>query len=341
MSIAERWKLVTVGRNRAALLYGSRPGNAMMRTLMNNIPDRPNGSVAKVGAIVVNYNAGPRLLECIRALLSEAELDRIWVVDNRSTDGSLSAIDALAAGGERISIMRNESNLGFGAANNLVLREFPQTDWLLVNSDCLVKPNAVRNFLACGRAHPRGGLLGGLVRNPDGSEQRGCRRDLPTIGASLARALGLQRWFGRRRWTNFDHTGLALPAEPMRVQAVSGALMYLRADALRETGAFDEGYFLHCEDLDICKRMADAGWEVWFVPGAEAVHFQGTSSRRAPLRVHWHKHRGMWRYYRKFEAPAHNPVFNLVVLLGIWVRFCVTAAGAWLRGLMGPGWARR
>jgi GT2 family glycosyltransferase len=325
-----------VDRTQARLLHRRRRTTTIMQTSINNKLHSSAGAVVNIGAIVVNYNAGPRLLECVRALLGEAELDRIWVVDNRSTDDSLSEIDALAAVGARISVIRNESNIGFGAANNLVLRGFPQTDWLLVNPDCLLKPNAVQNLLACRRAHPRSGLLGGLVRNPDGSEQRGCRRDLPKIGTSLARTLGLQRWFGRRRWTNFDHTGLALPAEPVRVQAVSGALMYLRADALRETGGFDEGYFLHCEDLDICKRMADAGWEVWFVPDAEAVHFQGTSSRRLPLRVHWHKHRGIWRYYRKFEAPAHNSLFNLVVFAGIWIRFCVTATGAWLRALIAP-----
>jgi hypothetical protein len=174
------------------------------------------------------------------------------------------------------------------------------------------------------------------VRNPDGSEQRGCRRDLPRLGTSLLRSLGVPYLLGRRRWTDFDRTGEALPSEPVKIEAVSGALMYFRAEALQETGVFDEGYFLHCEDLDICKRMANKGWEVWFVPEAEAVHFQGTSSRRTPLRVHWHKHRGMWRYFQKFEAPDHNPIVNLVVFVGIWLRFLVTVGAPWL-GRVKPG----
>lgn len=292
-----------------------------MKTAATRLMDRP----LEIWAIVVNYNAGSLLLDCVQSLLQQIGLRGVWVVDNASNDGSLDAVAALAVGNERLKIARNSTNLGFGAANNQVLRSSPQADWLLVNPDCALKPGAVQAFLACRQAHPRGGLLGGLVRNPDGSEQRGCRRDLPRLGTSLARTLGVPRLVGRRRWSDFDHTGEALPSEPVRVEAVSGALMYFRAEALQQTGVFDEGYFLHCEDLDICKRMADEGWEVWFVPDAEAVHYQGTSSRRTPLRVNWHKHRGMWRYYRKFEAPAHNSLLNVLVFAGIWLRFATTS----------------
>lgn len=290
-----------------------------------------------VGAVVVNYNAGPRLADCVRALAGESGFSHIRVVDNASTDDSLQAAAALAAADPRIAVLRNDRNLGFGAGNNEVLRAAPDVDWLLVNPDCILQPGSLQAILACVRAQPRAGLLGGLVRNPDGSEQRGCRRDLPRLGSSLGRSLGLQRWFGRRGWTNFDHTGEPLPAVPVRVEAVSGALMYLRAAALHETGIFDEGYFLHCEDLDICRRMADSGWEVWFVPEAQAVHFQGTSSRRTPLRVHWHKHRGMWRYYAKFECAHHNPAFNALVFGGIWLRFVLTAIALEWRRLIKKG----
>jgi GT2 family glycosyltransferase len=284
-----------------------------------------------VQAVVVNYNAGPRLLDCVRALLAEPDLNRVWVVDNASRDGSLDSVGGLAAREPRLRMLRNARNLGFGPANNLAFRDDAGSDWLLVNPDCLVKPGALEAFRRCLAADARVGLLGGLVRNPDGSEQRGCRRDLPRLGSSLARSLGLSRLFGRRAWTDFDHTGGVLPVMPIRVGAVSGAFMYLRAEALAATGPFDEGYFLHCEDLDICRRMADRGWDVMFVPGAEAVHFQGSSSRRTPLRVHWHKHRGMWRYYAKFEAREHRASVNGLVWLGIWTRFLLTALTAVFR----------
>jgi hypothetical protein len=280
-----------------------------------------------VQAVVVNYNAGPKLLDCVRALLDQSGLGRVWVMDNASRDGSIEALEGLAAAEPRLRILRNGRNLGFGTANNLALRSDTAADWLLVNPDCLLKPGALEALRRCRREHPRAGLMGGLVQNPDGSEQRGCRRDLPKLGTSLARSVGLSRLLGRRAWTDFDRTGSPLPSAPLKVGAVSGALMYLRAEALAEIGLFDEGYFLHCEDLDICRRMADKAWEVMFVPGAAAVHFQGTSSRRTPLRVHWHKHRGMWRYYMKFEAREHGAAFNGLVWAGIWVRFALTALG--------------
>ena len=279
----------------------------------------------RVSAVVVNYNTGPRLLECVTALLGEADLAAVWVVDNASCDGSLQPIAALEAGEPRLRVVRNPANLGFGAANNLALRSEPGSDWLLVNPDCIVKPGIVTAFMRCRERFPDAGVMGGLVRNPDGSEQRGCRRDLPQLGTAALRTLSVSRLFGRSRWNDFDLNGSPLPSTPEPVGAISGALMYFRHEALGQVGGFDEGYFLHCEDLDICKRMADGGWQVWFVPDAEAVHHQGTGSRRTPLRVNWHKHRGMWRYYRKFEARRRNALVDAAVFAGIWLRFAMTS----------------
>lgn len=283
----------------------------------------------RLQAIVVNYNTGQRLRECISALLNQPELDCIWVIDNASIDTSLNGISDFEDS-RRVKVVRNPTNIGFGPANNIALNSSGDCDWLLVNPDCVVQNGILQEFYRCRNMNPRAGVLGGLVRNPDGSEQRGCRRDLPRLGTSLLRSLGARHLFEGSRWADFDRTGEVMPSTPVRVQAVSGAFMYLRAEALYDVGLFDEGYFLHCEDLDICRRMADMGWEIWFVPGAEAVHFQGTSSRRTPLRVSWHKHRGMWRYFQKFEAPTHNLIVNLVVFLGIWLRFFATAATLWL-----------
>ena len=289
----------------------------------------------KVKAVVVNYNTGPRLLQCVQALRGEPQLEAIWVVDNASVDGSLDAIVALQSDEPRLQVVRNPNNIGFGAANNAALRRDPEADWLLVNPDCMVSPGVVNAFWQCRSAQPDAGLLGGLVLNPDGTEQRGCRRDLPSISTAVLRTLGTFPILERRRWNNFDLHGSALPTLPTPVGAISGALMYFNAAALKTVGNFDEGYFLHCEDLDICKRMALGGWQVLFVPDARAVHYQGTSSRRTPLRVNWHKHRGMWRYYNKFLRRV-SPVW-LVVLVwgGIWSRFMLLLPGAWLTSLGG------
>ena len=98
----------------------------------------------------------------------------------------------------------------------------------------------------------------------------------------------------------------------MEVEAISGACMLVRRAALDDVGGLDEGYFLHCEDLDWCHRFRQAGWRVLFVPGVRVVHDKGVSSRARPVFVQWHLHRGMVRYYRKFlrdeyPSPLHRP----------------------------------
>lgn len=287
----------------------------------------------KVKAVVVNYNTGPRLLQCVQALRGESQLDAIWVVDNASMDGSLDAIVALQAEEPRLQVVRNPKNIGFGAANNVALCRDSEADWLLVNPDCMVSPGVVNAFWQCRSVQPDAGLLGGLVLNPDGTEQRGCRRDLPGIRTAALRTLGIFHILGLRRWNNFDLDGSPVPTVPTPVGAISGALMYFNAAALKTIGNFDEGYFLHCEDLDICKRMALGGWRVLFVPDARAVHYRGTSSRRAPLRVIWHKHRSMWRYFDKFLRRTSPAWLVMMVWIGIWSRFLLLLPETWLASI--------
>jgi GT2 family glycosyltransferase len=168
-------------------------------------------------------------------------------------------------------------------------------------------------------------MAGCLVLNEDGTEQRGCRRNIPDPKRSLYRFTGLSRWFPEH-FADFNAVGTALPDAPTPVEAISGAFMLVRRDAFEAVGGWDEGYFLHCEDLDLCQRFRDHGHDILFVPAARAVHIQGTSSKGRPIRVEWHKHQGMWRFYRKFQAPSNPAAFNALVRLGIATHFLLTAA---------------
>jgi GT2 family glycosyltransferase len=114
-----------------------------------------------------------------------------------------------------------------------------------------------------------------------------------------------------------------LPAAPIDVEAISGACMLVKREALDDAGAWDEGYFLHCEDLDWCRQFAEHGWRVVFVPDALVYHEKGVSSRARPLFVEWHKHRGMLRFYRKWQARDRSLMMTALVTAGIWARFAV------------------
>jgi GT2 family glycosyltransferase len=192
----------------------------------------------------------------------------------------------------------------------------------------VVYPGAVTSMLAAMEAHPRAGMGGCLIRNPDGTEQAGTRRAVPTPWRAVVRVLQLNRLFPHhRRFGSFVLTQEPLPAHPVFVEAVSGAFMLVRREALEQVGPLDEGYFLHCEDLDWCMSFRQAGWRILLVPGAEAVHYQGACSHDRPIGVLWHKHKGMVRFYRKFFRHQYPAPLMWAVASSVWLRFAILAAG--------------
>jgi GT2 family glycosyltransferase len=289
-----------------------------------------------VTVVIVNFNAGALLADCVRAVLISTVPVRVWVVDNGSTDGSLRAVEQLLPGHEGLHLLSLGENLGFAVANNRVLERLSTPYALLLNPDCVVAPDTLERMLEVMEARPRVGLAGCMVRNPDGSEQRGCRRRIPTPWSSLAQVTGLSRLRPGR--AGFDRRGSPLPDAPVEVEAVSGAFMLVRRAALQQVGLLDEGYFLHCEDLDWFVRFRRQGWGVLLVPGVEVVHHQGTCSYNRPVRVEWHKHRGMLRFYRKFQSRGHALPLRWLIAVGVWLRFALVG----LRSLLpGGGGARR
>jgi hypothetical protein len=153
----------------------------------------------------------------------------------------------------------------------------------------------------------------------------------------MVRAFGLSRLFPHHRKL-FDDYVLArepLPAGPTPVEAISGAFMLVRREALEGVGPLDEGYFLHCEDLDWCMRFRGKGYQILFVPDVRITHDKGYCSRDRPVRVLWHMHRGMIRFYRKFFRHQYPAPLMALVVVGVWVRFAVLSLATLLRGARG------
>ncbi len=279
---------------------------------------------ARVDVVVVNYNGGDLLLRAVAAVLASTVPLRLTLVDNASTDGSAAEVQARFP---EVVLLQNSRNLGFAAAANQGLRAGDAAFALLLNPDCLLQPDTLERMLEVLEKHPEAGMAGCRILNPDGSEQRGCRRQLPTLASGAGKALGRQR--------AMDLHLQPLPDTPQPVEAISGAFMLLRREALDGVGLLDEGYFMHCEDLDWCRRFLDAGWKILFVPHVEVVHHQGHCSRAVPLRVLWHKHRGMARYYRKFLAGRAGSFRSALVLPSIYGRFLVLVVAEALGRLAG------
>lgn len=278
-----------------------------------------------VSIVVVNHNAGPFLTECIRTALPQAY--EILMVDNASSDSSIEACTRQFANEPYLKILRNDANLGFAAACNFGLSKARGDFVLFLNPDCRLGEGAVPELLRSLQADPTAGMVGGLLINLDGTEQGGGRRAVPTPWRSFVRAFGLSRF--AKRWPklfyDFHLHKQPLPDRPIEVEAISGACMLVRREAIADVGLWDEGYFLHCEDLDWCMRFRQKGWKILFVPSARVVHALGVCGRNRPIFVEWHKHKGMVRFYHKFFRHQYPGVLMWLVAVGVWLRFGAVA----------------
>jgi len=288
---------------------------------MQTTSDIRQRELTPVSAVVVNYNAGALLIDCVRAALDQAS--QVIVVDNASSDSSLETLEACFAGEKRIKLVRNGVNKGFAVACNIGFDYCTEKHILFLNPDCILGSNALAHMVRTLEDNPKAGMIGGLLTDPNGVEQGGGRRAMPTPWRSFVRAFGLSRLADRwpRLFYDFHLHKQILPQIPLEVEAISGALMLVRREAIENVGLWDEKYFLHCEDLDWCMRFRKSGWSILFDAAAPAIHFHGVCSAPRPIFVEWHKHKGMVRFYLKFFRHQYPGVLMWLVILGVWMRF--------------------
>jgi GT2 family glycosyltransferase len=288
---------------------------------------QPHADRALVPAsvVIVNHNAGRLLADCLEAALAQAR--QVILVDNASTPIPFEAVAARFATHPRLAILRSRVNTGFAVGCNLGAARADQPTLLFLNPDCILGAGSLAALYESLVSGDRVGMVGGLLTDTGGREQGGARRSIPTPWRSFVRGFGLGRlaWLAPRWFSDFHLHREPLPAEPIEVEAVSGALTMVTRDAFAAAGPWDEGFFLHCEDLDLCLRFREAGWKILFVPHAPAIHHRGLCGRSRPLAVEWHKHHGMIRFYRKhFRRSYPAGLFGLVVA-GVWLRFALVA----------------
>ncbi len=278
-----------------------------------------------VSVVIVNYNAGLFLIDCVQSALQQAT--QVIVVDNASSDTSLKDLKARFPYEPRLLLHCSERNIGFAAGCNLGLTLGTEPSILFLNPDCVLTPGSLSHMLQVLETHPTAGMVGGFLMNPEGTEQSGGRRGMLTPWRAFVKGFGLTRFATRwpRLFFDFHLEKQPVPEGPIPVEAISGALMLVRRKALQEVGTWDEGYFLHCEDSDWCMRFRQKGWEILFVPNAVVIHQKGVCSRSRPLFVEWHKHKGMVRFYRKFFEAQYGSALLWLIVLGVWLRFIMVA----------------
>ncbi len=275
--------------------------------------------------VVVSADSGPLLDVCIDSALTSDTSIEVVLVDNGSTDGAADRAEARFLDHQRFRVLRNGANLGFGPACNRGAAIAGGDLLLFLNPDCRLAESTVSRLRACLESDARIGLLGARVLDANGAPARGNRRRDPTLRRVLATTLRLDRW--QTHWSGL--AGVEMPMDvgegpPVElVEAVSGACMMLPRAAFDRVEGFDEGYFLHVEDLDLCRRVRDAGLHVAIANEVQVVHVQGSSSSHRPFFVARHKWRGMWRYFLKFDPAARNPLLRVVTRMAL----CMYAIG--------------
>ena len=267
----------------------------------------------RIAAIVVSHESASTLERCLQQLRVADDVAEIRVIDNASLDATLDIIQRHAAMDPRVRFIGNPDNPGFAVGCNQGAKE-SGAPWLaFVNPDLMVEVDTLSRLRAHALALDGEALLGVDLVDEAGIHDEAARRRDPDFAAMLVSPSRASK--------------LGVPVEEaaslQRVDAVSGALMLLPRTLFDRLQGFDEGYRLHAEDLDLCRRARMAGATVAIANDICVTHVRGVSSRARPLFVEWHKHRGLWRYFRKFEAPRRAWFTRGSVLMMIWLRFLV------------------
>ncbi len=295
-----------------------------------------------LGIVIVHYNTADLLRACLGSLRGCGVPHQTVVVDNASAGH---AVETLSREFPEVRFLFNTENQGFARANNQGIaalslgpghpaspsattrqgagergRQGDSTGpgyVLLLNPDTVVQPGALEALVAFLEAHPRAGAAGPRLLNADGSIQENAFA-FPTLWMSFLDFFPLHG-----RLTSSPLNGRyrqMYGEEPFPIDHPLGACLLLRSAALAEVGLLDEGYFMYVEEVDLCYRLKQAGWEVWHVPAARVVHHSGQSTRQLPERMLVELHRSRYRFFSRFYPPAFRFVHRRITRLGLWAR---------------------
>lgn len=274
--------------------------------------------------IIVNYNTYDLTKQTINSILQKklSFSFEIILVDNASQDGSIENLKQLyitEQKEEKVKIICNENNLGFSKANNIGIRSSKGEYILLLNSDTVVIGDCLEKAMEYIISNSNVGALGAKVELPDGNLDHACKRGFPTPSASLYYLLGMDKKnpvkYGQY---NARHLG---EDEIGEVDCLMGAFMLIPKEVLDEIGLLDEDFFMYGEDIDLCYRIKEAGYNIIYYPKAKIIHYKGGSSKKRRSKVIFDFHNSMWIFYKKHYIKKYNFAITALVFIGIWSKY--------------------
>ena len=275
---------------------------------MTGTSDAPLPGIA---AIVVTFHSGPVLKECLYALCMLDSISELIIVNNGNTPEVVEWLSEFAGTQEtrRCEVLDGHGNVGFARGINLGARAATSECLLIINPDAVLHYQSLPALEAARQTGTAPCLVGGKLYYATGQEQRGGRRELLTLPRALISFSGLSKLEGLiPAFRDLHREDDPEPEGPVPMPVVSGALCYISAADYWSLDGLDEGYFLHVEDIDICRRVGEAGGQVIYTPLAGALHYGSTSKVSASF-VEWNKAKGLSRYFRKFaKSPLERQI---------------------------------
>ena len=271
--------------------------------------------------IVVNWNTRNLLAGCLESIARSHEARPLttetFVIDNASGDGSAAMVRQRFPW---VRLIENQENVGFATANNQGIAQATGRYVLLLNSDTVVHAGALQKLVEFMDAHPKAGACGARLLNADGTLQHACHPML-TPEREFWRLAFLEHLIPRATYPmhRWDET------TPRQVEVIKGACLLLRRESLDQVGSLDEDYFMYTEEVDLCYRLAQAGWELWYVPQALVTHFGGASSGQMPEEMYLQLYHSKLQFYRKFGGERRSKRFKTYLRLAYWPRAVVAS----------------
>lgn len=237
-------------------------------------------------------------------MLDARGVAEVILVDNGNPEAMRDALRTMAQAEPRLRLHQSAANVGFAAGCNAGAELATEAALLFVNPDALLTADSPKKLFETLRGAAQPAIVGGDLRDIHGNPDRGSRRAKLTLWSALVSFSGVSR-LGRLipLFKDLHLHQEPLPTSAVRVEVISGALMAMRSSDFFGIGGFDSGYFLHVEDIDICRRVVEAGGEVWFSPGPHGTHHRSSSDVSAAF-VAQHKASSLGRYFRKFARTA-------------------------------------
>ena len=294
----------------------------------------------RLSVVFLSYNTRDLTRQALSSVLAAVEgLEvEIFVVDNASADGSA---DMVAEEFPQVKLICNAANVGFAAGNNVALRQVTGEYALLINTDTIVRRDALRTMVEFLDAHPEAGACGCKILDPDGTLQLDSRRGFPTPLAAFCKMSGLSRLFPKHPLIAHYHMTYLDPEQTAEVEVLSGSCMMVRKAAMDQVGLLDEDYFMYGEDIDWCYRFHQANWKIYYVPTTEIIHFRGESGRGTPLKILYRKSQAMSIFVNKHMARRYRffPLWLLQVGIALHgtFRFLARAGRALAMPLIDAG----